>query len=89
MIVHYLYYVICYCATNAIGPEEQKAYLDTNEDCRKFQMDLALGVMNYTLSLYWDSDPVNGLSILSKISGAPQNLKISPTYSLVCDNSPG
>ena len=57
MVIHCLYQIVCFCATNAIGPEEWKAYLDSHEGRREFQIDLALDIMNYALSLEWDGDP--------------------------------
>ena len=61
MVVHCLFQIVCYCATDGIGPKEWKVYPDKHEDegRHEFQIDLAIDIMNYALSLDWDGNPDN------------------------------
>ena len=52
-----LFCIIVFCATSDIRNVEWKGYLGKNEGRRKFQINLALSIMNYGLSLDWDGDP--------------------------------
>ena len=56
-VIHVLFCIVVFCATSDIGNVDWKDYLDKNEGRREFQIDLALSIMNYGLSLDWDDDP--------------------------------
>ena len=53
-VVHCLYCVICWCATNGIGPKEWRRYLKSRNGRREFQIDLAIDLINYAIALDWD-----------------------------------
>ena len=59
MVVHCLYQIGCYCATNGIGPKEWKVYLDKHQGRREFQINLAIDTMNYALALDWGGNSDN------------------------------
>ena len=59
MVVHCLYQMVCYRATNGIGLKEWKVHLDKHEGRHEFQIGLDLDMMNYALSLDWDGNTDN------------------------------
>jgi hypothetical protein len=55
-VIHAAYVVVCFLIKSDIGQKQWKRYLDHHSGRHDFQIDLALSVMNYGISLQWDGE---------------------------------
>ena len=53
-VIHCAYNILCFMVMRELGNPDWKKYLNKNEGRRDFQIDLAIEIMNYGLSLDWD-----------------------------------
>ena len=53
-VIHCQYHVVCWMVANNMGKKEWKKYYNTYGSRRKFQIDLAIDIINYGLALDWD-----------------------------------
>jgi hypothetical protein len=54
-VVHTCYVVVCALAAAGIGDPEWDKYHSKHSCGHDFQIDLAMALLNYTISLDWDS----------------------------------
>ena len=53
-VIHAVYVVVCFLIKSDIGQKQWTRYLDDHSGHHDFQIDLALSVMNYRISVQWD-----------------------------------
>ena len=55
-VVHTLFVLVCHLAKLVIGNSEWNNYLNRNNGCHKFQIDIAISLINFAIALEWDGE---------------------------------